>query len=110
VKEIYLIQNECGTVGANELIEMAPRVPNLEVIQLDENSFLPDVVDRLNDALGDKLGEMDDNIDDEDYDENLDPEDLEDDLGVDGEDDEVEEDPDEDVDALAGAFSQLSQV
>ena len=110
VKEIYLNQNECGTVGANELIKMLPHVPNLEVIELNANGFLPDVVDKLNDALGDKLEEMDENIDDEDYDEELDPEDLEDDLGVDDEEDKVEEDADADVDALAGAFSQLSQV
>jgi len=107
VKEIYLNQNECGTVGAKEVIKMASRLPNLEVIQLDANGFLPDVVNKLTEALGDKLGEMEDNIDDEDYDEELNPEVLNDKLGVDAEQDEVKEDPDVDVDALACAFEKL---
>lgn len=110
VKEIYLNQNECGTVGANEVMKMASRLPNLEVIQLDANGFLPDIVDKLIEVFGDKLEEMEDNIDDEDYDEELNPEDLKDDLGVNSKQDETEEDPDVDVDALANEFSQLASA
>lgn len=97
LKEIHLNQNECGTVGATEVIKMAARVPNLEKIEFDANGFLPEVVDKLTEALGDKLVEMEDNIDDEDYDEELDPEDLKD-----GDDAGVED--------LADAFDKLSHA
>jgi len=107
VKEIYMNQNECGSVGANELIKMAPRVPNLEVIELNGNGFLPTIVTKLNDTFGEKLCEMDDNIDDEDYDDELDSEELNDDLNIDGEEDEVQENPDVDVDALADALNKV---
>lgn len=93
VKHIYLNLNEIGTVGGNALADMASRVPNLEVIEINENGFLPDVVDRLTEVYGDKLVEMEDNIDDEDYDEALEPEDLED-------------DGDADVDELADMLSK----
>lgn len=92
IKEIYLNQNEFGTMGANALIAMAPRVPNLEAIQLDENGFVEDVVEKLTSTFEDKLAEMEDNIDDEDYDNELDEEDLK---------------VDEEVDELANAFSQM---
>jgi len=107
VKEIYMNQNECGSVGANELIKMAPRVPNLEVVELNGNGFSPTIVTKLNNTFGEKLCEMDDNIDDEDYDDDLDPEELSDDLGIDREEDEVQEDPDADVDDLADAFNKV---
>ena len=112
VKEIYLNQNEVGTVGANELIDMASRVPNLEVIELDENGFVSDVVDKLTSTFGDKLAEMEDTNDNEDYDDILDPEDLNDDLGVPTEQDETNEDetnpaPDDaDVHSLTKLFNQ----
>ena len=93
LKQIYLNLNEIGTVGGNALADMASRVPNLEVIEINENGFLPDVVDRLTEVYGDKLVEMEDNIDDEDYDEALEPEDLED-------------DGDADVDELADMLSK----
>jgi Ran GTPase-activating protein (RanGAP) involved in mRNA processing and transport len=110
VKEIFLNQNECGTVGANEIMKMASRVPNLEVIQLDANGFTPDIVEKLEEVFGDKLGEMDDNIDDEDYDDDLDPEDLKDDAGDDAEEEDAKESPDADVDALAADFSKLGSA
>ncbi|MGK3744277.1 MAG: Ran GTPase-activating protein 1 [Bacillariaceae sp.] len=106
LREIHMNQNECGSVGAKELIEMAKRVPNLEVIELNGNGFLPAILTKLNDAFGEKLGELDDN-EDEDYDDDLDSEELEDDLGIDCEDDEVQEDPDADVDALADALNKI---
>lgn len=102
VKTIYLNQNEIGSVGANELIAMADHVPNLEKIELDLNGFLPDIVEGLTGAFGDKLAEMEDNNDEDDYDEDLDEEDLED---VDDEDDDVGEKPDIEVDALAEALA-----
>eukprot|EP00535_Pseudo-nitzschia_heimii_P002202 CAMPEP_0197185814 /NCGR_PEP_ID=MMETSP1423-20130617/12726_1 /TAXON_ID=476441 /ORGANISM="Pseudo-nitzschia heimii, Strain UNC1101" /LENGTH=465 /DNA_ID=CAMNT_0042636971 /DNA_START=38 /DNA_END=1435 /DNA_ORIENTATION=- len=110
VKEIYLNQNEFGTVGANEVIEMASRVPNLKVIQMNGNGFLPNVVDKLNETFGEKLEEMDENIDDEDYDDELDPEALKDDNMVDSSFDDANDNPDATVDALANDFSRLSQA
>lgn len=107
VEEIFFNQNECGSVGANELIEMAKRVPNLKVIELNSNGFLPSIVAKLNDAYGETLSEMDDNIDDEDYDDELDQEELEDDLSISAEDDEVEEDHDAEVDALADVLNKV---
>jgi Ran GTPase-activating protein (RanGAP) involved in mRNA processing and transport len=47
VTEIILNENECGTIGADALIAMAGRVPNLKKIELNSNYFLEDVVDRL---------------------------------------------------------------
>ena len=83
VKQIYLNMNEIGSVGGNALADMAAGVPNLEVIEINENGFVPDIVDRLTEVYGDKLVEMEDNIDDEDYDDELDEEELKDDAAVD---------------------------
>eukprot|EP00533_Pseudo-nitzschia_delicatissima_P011779 CAMPEP_0197273280 /NCGR_PEP_ID=MMETSP1432-20130617/11048_1 /TAXON_ID=44447 /ORGANISM="Pseudo-nitzschia delicatissima, Strain UNC1205" /LENGTH=450 /DNA_ID=CAMNT_0042738927 /DNA_START=42 /DNA_END=1394 /DNA_ORIENTATION=- len=93
VKELYLNQNEVGTVGANALIKMSSQVPNLEKIQLDFNGFTDDVVEQLQATFGEKLTEFEDNLED-DYDEEIEnPEDLED---------------GDDVDALADALSQVN--
>lgn len=108
VKEIYLNQNEIGSVGAKELVAMASYLPNLEKIELDLNGFLPDVVDSLKEAFGDKLVEMEDNNDEDDYDEELDEGDFKGD--VDDEDEDSREKPDAEVDALADALNQMSQA
>ena len=106
VEEIRLNQNECGSVGAEELMKMALRLPSLKVIEADANGFLPDIVDGLQEAFGDKLAEMEDNVDDEDYDDDLDADDLKDEPDTDSDEDEAE-DPDAEVDALATQLSQL---
>eukprot|EP00547_Thalassionema_nitzschioides_P008955 CAMPEP_0194227032 /NCGR_PEP_ID=MMETSP0156-20130528/42651_1 /TAXON_ID=33649 /ORGANISM="Thalassionema nitzschioides, Strain L26-B" /LENGTH=469 /DNA_ID=CAMNT_0038959505 /DNA_START=83 /DNA_END=1492 /DNA_ORIENTATION=- len=107
VKEISFNLCEIGTVGANALIEMVPRVPNLEAIQLDDNGFLENVVDRLTDTFGGKLAEMEGNDDEDDKDDELDPEELEE-ISADDEADENEttEQADADVDDLANQLSQ----
>lgn len=110
VKKISLNENEIGTVGAKEVIKMSSRVPNLEVLELDCNGFLPDVVDSLDETFGEKLQEMEDNIDDEDYDDELDPEDLKEDEIVTSESDQAGNRSDADVDALAEDFSKLGQA
>jgi len=106
VKEIILNQNECGDIGAKEIIKMASRLPNLEKIQLNENGFTPDMVEKLEEVFGDKLGEMDDNY----YDSDMEDEELEDDEGDDAEEEDAKESPDADVDALAADFSKLSSA
>ena len=108
IKEICLNVNECGTVGADALVDMyaAGNVPNLEKIELNGNFFLEGVVDRLTSTFGDKLEEMDDNIDDEDADDDLEPEDLE--VEDDALDEEVKEQTDVTVDALVGAMGNIA--
>jgi len=106
ITQIVLNSNECGTIGANAIIEMAHRVPNLEKIQLDLNTFPEEVVDGLTTTFGEKLHEMEDNDDEEDADDNLDL-DLDD-----GEESEEEEDvpekADAEVDDLAGALGFIT--
>merc|ERR1712161_36069 len=75
--------------------------------EMNSNGFPTTIVTKLNDTFGEKLREMDDNIDDEDYDDDLDPEELDDDLGIDREEDEVQENLDTDVDNLADAFNKV---
>ena len=105
VTEIILNENECGTIGADALIAMAGRVPNLKKIELNSNYFLEDVVDRLQTAFGDKLVEMEDNIDDEDADDELDADELEEDVE---EEVDVEEQADAGVDDLLGVMGNIT--
>eukprot|EP00536_Pseudo-nitzschia_multiseries_P004614 jgi/Psemu1/295631/fgenesh1_pm.78_\ len=107
VKEIYLNQNEIGSVGAYELIAMADHTPNLQKIELDLNGFLPDVVEGLTGAFGDKLVEMEDNNDEDDYDEDLDEDDLKESADA---DEDAGEKTDADVDALADALGEVYMV
>lgn len=112
LEEILLNQNECGTIGAEAIIALAEdgngNVPNLKKIELDANSFLPAIVDKLESAFGSKLTEMEDNIDDEDGDDELDDEDLADDEEDAQESGGVKEQTDAGVDDLAGALGKIT--
>uniref|UniRef100_A0A7S2UT21 Uncharacterized protein n=2 Tax=Attheya septentrionalis TaxID=420275 RepID=A0A7S2UT21_9STRA len=99
--ELRLGHNECGKIGASALVDAfgagGEGMPLLQSIDLDGNGFLPEDVETLEAAFGDKLGPMEDNVDDEDADENLDPDDF----------DEDEDDDDDDKDSVEHATDQV---
>ena len=101
LEELRLGTNECGRIGAGAVVEAVESgaLPALRTVALDDNMFPPETVEALEGALGARLVDMEDNLDDEDADEDLsdDEEDEEDeDEGGDG-----DGDANADVDALA---------
>ena len=97
LEELRLGTNECGRIGAGAVVEAVESgaLPALRTVALDDNMFPPETVEALEGALGARLVDMEDNLDDEDADE---------DLSDDEEDEEDEDeggDGDADVDALA---------
>jgi hypothetical protein len=64
--ELHLGSNECGTIGAEAIV-----LTNLCVLSLDENIFATDDVWALQEAYGDILVKIEDNISDDDADFNL---------------------------------------
>ncbi len=103
---LLLTQNECGSVGANSLIECldSGRMPSLESITLDCNNFSDEIVDRLMEVFGDKLQDMEDNYGEEEEEEEEDDDDDDEEEEEVGKE-EVAEDV-TDVDELAAAFSK----
>ena len=67
--ELHLGSNECGTIGAEAIVQA--RTTNLCVLSLDENIFATDDVWALQEAYGDILVKIEDNISDDDADFNL---------------------------------------
>mmetsp|Transcript_2059 Transcript_2059/g.2804 ORF Transcript_2059/g.2804 Transcript_2059/m.2804 type:complete len:472 (-) Transcript_2059:71-1486(-) len=107
MKELVLNMTYCGTKGANALIDCSKRLPNLEKLQLDENYFTEDLVERLSDVFGDKLIPMEDNDEDDDVDA-----DMEDEEDDEEEDDEEEEEKKEsnNIDDLGGLIEGIANV
>jgi len=102
LQELKLGFNECGTLGAQALIQhisITQQYTNLHTLHLDGNSFLPEIVQKLQDAFGDKLVEMEDNDDENDFDDDL----------SDTEEDDVSQ-TDDLVKALAGVKINESQL
>lgn len=95
IEEIRLGSNECGSVAAAALMtaygDDGTGMPALKAIHLDNNMFPEDTVKELEACFGDKLVEMEDNIDDEDVDDNLSEDEEEEDDDEDEEDDEEQE-------------------
>lgn len=95
IEEIRLGSNECGGVAASAIItaygENGTGMPNLKSIHLDNNMFPEDIVKELMECFGDKLTEMEDNIDDEDVDDNLSEDEEEDDIDDDSDDEDERE-------------------
>lgn len=94
VEEIRLGVNECGGVAASALItaygEQGTGMPCLKTIHLDGNMFPERDVKELMGCFGDKLVEMEDNVDDGDVDDDLsEDEEEEDDDDDEGSDDDV---------------------
>lgn len=82
LEELVLTDNQIGTRGADALIAARNTMPNLRSLNLDENSFSDEVLEKLQNCFGDILLEMEGNEDDFDND---------DDLSEDEEDDEEED-------------------
>lgn len=96
LEEIRLACNEIGSIGAAAIVEAygpdGEGMPGLRSIHLDRNYFFEGSVEALRDALGGRLGAMEDNDDDEDIDD-----------GLSDDEDEEEEEDDEDVGHVADA-------
>jgi len=95
IEEIRLGSNECGNVAASAVMtaygENGSGMPNLKSIHLDYNMFSKDTVKELIECFGDKLPEMEDNVDDDDVDDNLSEDEEDDDIDDDSDDsDEID--------------------
>ena len=76
---LKLGENNIGTRGAIALMSHADNLPFLKELHLDENGFPDEVMEKLHEAFGDKLVEMEANDDEDKDDDNDDQEDEEDD-------------------------------
>eukprot|EP00979_Chaetoceros_neogracilis_P011504 scaffold2872_cov190-Chaetoceros_neogracile.AAC.1 len=83
VKEIKFNGTECGTIGADAIIAMKQNLPNLEILEIDDNRILEEAVERLTEVFGDILAEMEGNDDEEDADGDLSDDEDDDDTSVD---------------------------
>lgn len=104
VKTVTFNFNEVGTIGADALIAMKGRLSSLEKVEIDGNMIPEDAVERLTDAFGDILVELEENDDEEDADDDLDSDDLEED----SEDEAVDAAQDAAVDDLANALGNVT--
>mmetsp|Transcript_13617 Transcript_13617/g.20727 ORF Transcript_13617/g.20727 Transcript_13617/m.20727 type:complete len:438 (+) Transcript_13617:105-1418(+) len=71
LEELDLSCNAIGTRGAEALIAAQDAIPKLRVLNLDDNSFSEEILERLQHSFGDTLLEMPNNIDDYDNDDDL---------------------------------------
>ena len=105
IEEIQLNCNMIGALGARALIDAAgpdgSDMPNLRLIQLNNNSFASDVMSELEAAFGNKLGEMDENDSDGEADDDLSSDEEDSDS-----DEEGEAEGDRKVDALTDALEK----
>ena len=83
---------------------MKGRLSALEKVEIDGNMIPEDAVQRLTDAFGDILVELEENDDEEDADDDLDSDDLEED----SEDEAVDAAQDAAVDDLADALGNVT--
>ena len=83
LKEITFNGTECGSIGADAVVAMKDKVPNLETLAIDDNRIPEGAVERLTEAFGDILTEMEGNDDEEDADDDLSDDEGEDDASVD---------------------------
>lgn len=83
VKEIKFNGTECGTMGADAIIAMKENVPNLEILEIDDNRILEETVERLTEVFGEILAEMEGNDDEEDADGDLSDDEDDDNASVD---------------------------
>jgi Ran GTPase-activating protein (RanGAP) involved in mRNA processing and transport len=84
-------ENEIGTRGAMALIANVEMFPNLKELYLDSNFFSNEVVERLQEAFGDKLMEMENNGNEDDEEEDDEEDDDEEDEGDGYDDGDVDE-------------------
>jgi len=71
IEELYLGCNQCGSIGATAVVRAHKVLKRLRVLSLDENMFSTDDILALQEAYGDKMMEMEDNISDDDADFDL---------------------------------------
>lgn len=103
LQELKLGFNECGTLGAQALIQhisITQQHTKLHTLHLDGNSFLPHIVEKLQDVFGDKLLEMEENDDENDFDDDL--SDTDEDDGIDNDVNQKDAKVDHLVEAIAG--------
>ena len=81
LREVKLGMNECGNIGGNSLCAVAGKMKSLTKIELDNNMFSEDVVEKLRESYGNLLVDMEDNDDEEDPDADLSEEESEHDEG-----------------------------
>ena len=83
LKEINFNATECGSIGVDAVVATKEKVPNLETLAIDDNRIPEGAVERLTEAFGDILTEMEGNDDEEDADDDLSDDEAEDDASVD---------------------------
>jgi len=100
LQELRLGFNECGPLGAKALIQVSKSLSqNLHTLHLDGNSFPSQTLQNLMDTFGDKLIEMEDNEDENNFDDDL--SDAGDNAGI------PSQRNDSDMDQLIGAVASV---
>eukprot|EP00557_Chaetoceros_sp_GSL56_P002364 CAMPEP_0176487738 /NCGR_PEP_ID=MMETSP0200_2-20121128/6305_1 /TAXON_ID=947934 /ORGANISM="Chaetoceros sp., Strain GSL56" /LENGTH=519 /DNA_ID=CAMNT_0017884613 /DNA_START=94 /DNA_END=1653 /DNA_ORIENTATION=- len=94
-----------GKIGADAIVAMKDRVPNIKVLEMDENRIPLVCVEKLQEVYGDVLMEMEDNDEEEDADDDLEEEEEEEE---EGEEEETMVPNDDAMDSLTSALGKVT--